>query len=151
MAYSAQTSFDLKSRYPEFSEVDEALVELVLSEAERETNAQWTEADRAPAVLALTAHWLSAQGVLRTTNVQQGGDGSLVIDGVPVTGPIKARTVGDVRTEFAEARSSSSGGSFISVGVPYKSTIYGQRWLELAARNAAAGGTSSNTFMLLRY
>ena len=42
MAYSDQTSFDLKSRSPEFSEVDEALVELVLSEAERATNAQWT-------------------------------------------------------------------------------------------------------------
>lgn len=116
MAYTAQTASGFKARYPEFTDVSGTLVSLVLSEAEMETDVNWWEGDRAPAVLALTAHWLVEQNAT-------GGPGA--------AGQVSEVQVGDVRTKFVGANAS------ISSAAGLGSTRYGKRFLELRTRNTS--------------
>lgn len=62
MAYDAPTPADLKARYATFADVDDAIVQYWLTDAQRFVDTSWLESDYAPALMALAAHNLSIAG-----------------------------------------------------------------------------------------
>ena len=106
MVYIPPTPFDFQVRFPEFSETDEGLIQILLDEAGADVGETWAEDDRAPATLYLAAHLLSSGG------------------GVAASGAVKRRKVGDVETEFAGMS-----------GYGLNSTSYGQRFAIIRRRN----------------
>lgn len=150
MAYLRPTPADLKAFYPESTSIVDSnptLVSAILAEAERETNSTWDDADRFAGVMTLTMHWMIRRGLLAQT-ISVGG--TTTIGGIQVSGAAQRFRVGDTEVAFASNSSSgSSGGSSGgSASGDYDSTIYGQRWLELLARNSPGGiaGASSVYF-----
>lgn len=109
-----------KARHPRFAAVGDATVDLYLAEAGRTVlETVWAAADYADGVMYLAAHLMLEEGALSPTGAAPGTSGRIT--------KVKA---GDVETEFAvpEAGSGIAGG--------YETSIYGRRYLELAARNA---------------
>lgn len=126
MPYVPPTASDLKARFPEFTSVSDALVNLILGEATAAVGETWLERDRKPATLYLAAHTLAMEG---EPGRSAGGTGG------GVTGPVKSRTVGDVRTEFA-GFGASGGGAVSDAG--YEMTAYGRQFLRLLRLNFPA-------------
>lgn len=126
MAYVPPTASDLKARFPEFTAVPAATVDLILAEAANAVGETWLERDRKPATLYLAAHMLAMEG---EPGRSSGATGS------GVTGPMKSRTVGDVRTEFA-GFGASGGGALSDAG--YEMTAYGRQFLRLLRLNFPA-------------
>lgn len=126
MAWDPPTTNDFKNRFPTFRGAEDELVQAILDEAVAEVGPGWIERDRTPGVLHLAAHRLALQGY----GVQNPGGG-----GAALTGAIKSRTVGDVRTEFASPSGTTSVGSSLS---QYQMTEFGKRYAELLRRNFPA-------------
>lgn len=149
MAYVRPTTADLEAFYPESASIVDSnptLVSAILAEAERETNSTWNDEDRFAGVMTLTMHWMIRRGLLAQT-ISVGG--TTTIGGIQVSGAAQRFKVGDTEVAFASNSSSgSSGSSGGSASGDYDSTIYGQRWLELLARNSPGGiaGASSAYF-----
>lgn len=121
--YIEPTAADLKARFPEFASVADATLELILAEAIGQVGDTWLERDRRPAQLYLAAHMLAMEGEPARSM------GSGTVGGV--TGPMKSRTVGDVRTEFAGF--AGAGGATTDAG--YETTAYGKQFLRLLRLN----------------
>lgn len=128
MTWVPPTSASFKVRYPAFEAVADATIDAVLEEATAEVGETWIERTRSPAIMALTAHLLAAQGI--GTGASAGGGG------VAVSGAIKRRKVGDVEVEFAGVTSGGSGGS--GALAQYRTTLYGQMYLEYMRKNFPA-------------
>lgn len=62
MTYIAATPLDVKTRYPSFAGVDDAVIQFWLTDALRFVSESWIETDRAPAEQAYAAHQLALQG-----------------------------------------------------------------------------------------
>jgi hypothetical protein len=60
MAYTPPTVDSFYTRFPEFADKDEELVQMLLDEAGRFVDNSWIEADYAPAIRLLAAHFLQA-------------------------------------------------------------------------------------------
>lgn len=125
MAYTEPTPETFKARYPEFTPVSDALIQLMLNDAVAEVGETWVEKDRARAQMLLVAHWLTMEGEPGRTETGQGAAG---------TGAIKRDKVGDVETEFATFGS----GSQTAGSGTYMQTAYGQEFLALMRRNFPA-------------
>ncbi len=125
MAYQEPTPTTFKARYPEFTNVSDALVQLVLNDAFADVGDTWFERDRARAQMLLAAHILTMEGEPGRTTTGQSSAG---------TGFVKRRKVGDVETEFASPGGSSGSGAASGYGV----TIYGQEFLALMRKNFPA-------------
>jgi hypothetical protein len=125
MAWTAPTLQDFSNRFPEFADVADGTVQVILDEATGDVGPEWVERDRTPGVLHLAAHLLASQGL----GVASAGDGRAA-----VSGAIKRRRVGDVETEYAGLGSSTGSGPLAQ----YSTTAYGQRFLALARRNFPA-------------
>lgn len=117
------TAQSVKARFPEFVSVADALINLLLAEAIPQVGETWVEKDRSVAILYLVGHMLAMEGEPSRSSGATGG---------AVTGPMKSRTVGDVRTEFA-GFSSSTGGAVTDAG--YEMTAYGRQFLRLLRLN----------------
>lgn len=129
MAYEAPTPTTFKARYPEFTAVSDALVQLVLNDAIGDVGDTWLEKDRARAQMLLAAHILTVEGEPGRT--ENGSSGATAGSGL-----IKRDKVGDVETEFAAPSSSGDGSS--SLLAAYAQTFYGRQYLELMRRNFPA-------------
>jgi hypothetical protein len=115
---------DLRNRFSAFADYDDDLVEDILEEAIETVSAgDWIERDRVPAVLNLAAHNLTLTG----TGIS-GGSGA-----TPAGAVLKAREVGDTRSEFEYSGGSPASGSTPLAG--YYATDYGRKFLELARRS----------------
>ncbi len=130
MAYQAPTAAHLKSRYPEFDPVADALVTSVLDDAIADVDDRWIENDRRRAQLALAAHMLAVEGEPARSQAIAAGQS---ID--PRLGPVKRDKVGDTETEYV-VTGDASGGS--AADNAYTSTRYGQQLLVLRARSFPA-------------
>lgn len=128
MTWVAPTSADFKARYPAFSSVEDATINAVLNETIPEVGETWIERTRSPAIMALTAHLLAVQGFGMGASAGGGG--------VAVSGAIKRRKVGDVEVEFAGVSGSTGSGS--GALAQYRSTLYGQLYLEFMRKNFPA-------------
>lgn len=115
------TSFQLKTRFPEFTPVSDALLDIVLAETSAEIGDAWAEGDRARAQMLLAAHRLSLEGEPGRTLTGQGA---------AAVGMVKRDKVGDVETEFATPTDAGVGG--------YGLTAYGREYRILLARNFPA-------------
>lgn len=121
---------DLKTRYPEFNGVSDAVVNAIIAEVNGMVDDGWEVSDQKPAVLALAAHTLSREGYPgRATNPNS-------FD--PTNRPILSRKVGDVSTTFGRTDGGAAEGGANSYN--YSSTVYGQTFLRLLRLNAPAVG-----------
>jgi len=122
MAYVEPTAETFKARYPEFADVADALIILVIAESVDQVGEMWLERDRARAQMLWTAHTLTMEGEPGRSSTGQGAAG---------TGPIKRDKVGDVETEFAGVTASSGSGD----AARYSLTHYGREFLLLMRKN----------------
>jgi hypothetical protein len=134
MAYVEPTVDDLIARFPEFENVSDIVLDLVLAEAIGQVDSSWVERDRRAAQLYLAAHMLAMEGEpMRSAGAGTGSDGSTDW----LNGPIKRDKVGDVETEFAGFGLGNGEGGGAS-GSEYALTRYGQMYLSLLRRNFPA-------------
>lgn len=126
MAWTPPTIDDFKARYPEFTIASDTFMQLILNESIDEVGDTWVERDRTPAILALTAHFLAAQGQ-GVAGVGPGGGGA------SSTGTLKSYTVGDVSATFSGIDTGSA-----EALIGFKSTAYGQEYLRRMRRNFPA-------------
>lgn len=114
MPYIPPNVEDFKTRFPEFSDLDDVTAAALVTEAAAEVGPRWVEKDRIPATLYLAAHLATLHAVktgrLNETSSEAGsaGDGSSVTG---VVGEVKSIKEGDVTTEFFDSVRTSSGGS----------------------------------------
>lgn len=123
MVYVQPTPATFKARFPEFTPVADARVQIFLSDAFIEIGSSWGD-DQARAQEYWAAHQLSMAG---EPGVSSGEGGSIAL-----TGPIKRDKVGDVETEFVG--NGTAGGSSGDNG-NYGLTTYGQEYLRLLRLN----------------
>ena len=89
MAYTAPDVADVKARYPEFTDVDDALVTLILADATDEVGEAWPEDKRRKGQMLYTAGTLQREGGTSRSSTAS-----------YATGQMKSRTVGPVKVEF---------------------------------------------------
>ena len=100
-----------RARYPEFSGVADALVTAVLAEAALEISDLWPETKAPVAMMLLAAHMLAAEGGANRKATASAG-------------PVTSRKVGDVKTSYGAAASSSAASSEAE-------TAYGRRLAQM--------------------
>ncbi|MBG6211685.1 hypothetical protein IWQ49_006376 [Labrenzia sp. EL_126] len=123
MAYVQPTATVFKIRYPEFKDVSDVLIDLVLEETFADVGETWLERDRARAQMLLAAHKLTLEGEPARSASGIGAAG---------TGQIKRDKVGDVETEFATNAMSAND------RLGYSRTSYGQDFQTLMRKNFPA-------------
>ena len=128
MAYVKPTPAAFKARFPNFSDVDNAYIQLLLDDAILRFGEGWYERDRALAQMLFVAHVLASEGM----GDGAGGGGG----GGSTTGSVKRRKVGDVEVEFAGLPASTSGGG--ALGDYLSGTMYGRQLLPLMRLNFPA-------------
>lgn len=128
MAYVQPAPAAFKARFPNFSEVDNAYIQLLLDDAVPRFGEGWYERDRALAQMLWVAHVLASEGL---GDGAGGGSG-----GGATTGTVKRRKVGDVEVEFAGLSASTSGGG--ALGDYLSGTMYGRQLLLLMRLNFPA-------------
>lgn len=115
MALTPYTGF--LTRFPEFSEVSEARIQLFLDDAALEIRAgDWGDF-YTKALNLMTAHLLTLAGI--SAGVAGGAAGSV--------GPVSSQSIGDVSVSFGVSAASLTTGS----GAWFNATIYGQELARL--------------------
>lgn len=123
MPHNSPSVKDIKERFPEFVSVSDARIGFVIEEAKRTIDVSWADADYGAAFRFLVAHRLVKEGVLNPT----GSPPAALTGG----GMIASESMGDASISYHRNSSSS-----ISMAVnDLASTIYGQRYLEIARAN----------------
>jgi Protein of unknown function (DUF4054) len=104
----------IKTRYPEFETVPDALVAFAIEEAARMVDETWLERDRIPALSAAAAHYMAVAGA------SAGVDGREVV----------SETIGPISVTYAgiAAAAAASPSSFVS-------SAYGKTFSALLRRN----------------
>lgn len=126
--YAKPSAADLKARYPAFADVADATVQSWLTDAERNVDTTWIEADYPAALMAHAAHAMAMQGIGAAS-----GAGALPAG---VT-RFKSGAM-DVTVSEAAASAQAKGG--------YAASPYGREFARLQRRSfggprAVAGGT----------
>lgn len=111
MSYTAPTLADFRTRFPEFQQVADELVEAVLAESAEEVGLAWGDR-RSTATLYLTAHILASEG------------GTSRADAASGHGQVVQIRVGEESTTFASPQVDASADS-------YNGTRYGRRFAKL--------------------
>lgn len=119
------TPADLKARYPEFSDVDDARVQSLVNEAALEMSARVWGRLYPVGLLALAAHKLKASGRKR------GGDGAGAL-----SGPMTSKKAGEIQVGYAAAPLASVDDAY------FAGTSYGQQYLRLRRLVAIPVGVS---------
>lgn len=126
MTYAVPSAATFKARHPRFASVSDGTVTLYLTEAGTYVGTGWDDADGPVGIMYLAAHLMIMEGAISPTGVSIG-----------VGNQIKKVKAGEVETEFStDAKSDGISGKLWAT---YGRTFYGQRYLDLAARN---GGQS---------
>lgn len=116
MTVAAPTVSSLKLRFPEFVDVDDAVVEFAIEEAKLEVGDSWPSG-AGVALTYLSAHYVAAS----VARASSGGDGS--------NGRVKSESIGRLSITYAED-------SKAAATVDDKdSTSYGRRYLEILSAN----------------
>lgn len=136
MPYTAPTAADIKTRFPAFAGIDNALIELYIDEAMLWVDTTWFETDYTIAIQYLTAHFMAAEGLL----VSATGSGSAA---GAVSGPIKSERLGDAAITYSDRGST---GGWSGTDADLATTPYGQRFLALRNANHPAILTTGVTY-----
>ena len=119
MAYTAPTASDLKTRFPKFAAVDDTVINSALTEAARQVDQTWLEADYALAMMLLACHIMVMDG--------HGADTQAQLSSLSGFSRIKS---GDLEVSRGDGAGGSSSG-----GDTTQATTYGQRFAEIRRRN----------------
>lgn len=104
----------IRTRFPEFAEVDGAAIGFAIEEAARSVDDTWVEADRLLAVSMLTAH------ILSVASASSGTDGRDVV----------SETIGPISVTYAQVAAAS-----VTAKSNTQTTSYGKRYGQLLKRN----------------
>ena len=139
MAFVAPAVEDFLDRFPEFSDLDEGQIQIVLDEVVPMVDEEWIDRDRPIAILYLTAHLLY---------IQSGSDWSMALRrsfvnsaGQIGAGPALNETVGPLSVSYASPKDMlprSQAGSGASSSFDLETSPYGLRYLDLLRRSAPA-------------
>lgn len=130
MTHTIPTAATFKARHPRFAAVADATADIYMAEAARTVTTMWAEADYGDGIMYLAAHLMLEEGALAPTGAAPG-----------VSGQTKRVKAGEVEKEYAIRDLPADTG----LGL-YGSTIYGRRYLEVAARN---GGNSAAAVLVV--
>lgn len=118
------TAAELKVRHPRFAAVDDTTVDVYIAEAGRTVlDTVWAASDYADGVMYLAAHLMEMEGAIAPTG-----------NPVGMSGQVKKKKAGEVEIEYHAPANHSQLSDDL-----YRTTIYGRRYLELAARNGGVG------------
>jgi hypothetical protein len=133
MTVATPSAAALKTRYPVFATVADALVDAVIAESVPAVTDEWAATDQTPGILAFAAHLLAAEGY-ETQTVGVGGAGDMTI-----TGPVEMVRVGDTTVKLQSNTAGAGGGSGGGATADdLASTTFGRYYLTLRRRNIAA-------------
>lgn len=119
MPYTIPTAADLKTAFPEFAAVSDAVVNEALGEAERMVDTSWTEGDYTTAIMLYACHVMALNGY---------GTGP---DGLANSGQLAAfQTIRSGQLTLTRKASASGGEASW-----YSMTRYGQRFWRLLRLN----------------
>jgi hypothetical protein len=124
MAYTTPTAAQLKARHPAFAAVPDLTVEAFITDANRDVDTTWLEADYARAIMLLACHLMVREGII----------GSSVVDGAVV----QSEKLGDASTTYAVPQQSGS-----SETNDFQSTTYGQQFARVRRQNVGGPLVSS--------
>jgi len=80
MTYTAPTVSDFQTRFPEFDEVEDEVVQFALDDAARFTDSEWIDADRFTGTMMLAAHAVqTAAGSYDNSGLQSISVGSISV------------------------------------------------------------------------
>lgn len=133
MTVTVPSSATFKARHPRFASVGDDTVTLYLNEASRSVSSCWNADDATSAIMYLAAHMMVMEGALNPTGNAPG-----------IGNQITAVKAGEVETEFST--DTIPAGVSGQLWATYGSTIYGRRYLDLAARN---GGQSQAAVLVV--
>jgi hypothetical protein len=133
MAVTEPTATEFKARHPRFASVSDDTVTAYLDEAFRSVNDCWNEADAKSGTMYLAAHLMVMEGALNPTGNAPG-----------IGNQITHVKAGEVETDFST--DTIPPGISGQLWATYGSTIYGRRYLDLAARN---GGQSEAAVLVV--
>lgn len=120
MSYTTSTASEFKARHPRFAALADGVVDAYLGEAALDV-VDWSDTDGPVGIMLLAAHLMVEEGAIAPTKTALG-----------VGNQIKKVKAGEVETEFATERPAGISGKLWAT---YGSTVYGRRYLALAARN----------------
>lgn len=121
MAYVIPTAAELKVRFPEFSAVDDTVVDARIEEAARMVDETWTEGDYALAIMLYACHIMALEG-LGTGPDSQANTGQMA----------NFQTIRSGQLTLTRGSYSHGGGD---TGDWYASTRYGSRFWRLLKLN----------------
>jgi hypothetical protein len=130
MAYEAPEPADLIARYPAFTDVDDAVIQYWLTDAERFVDESWTEADYPIAIMAMAAHNLALAGLgteaAATAGVPTGTFSVSFTDDAANANKTGALSSNRYGAEFAMLRRRNKGGPRVTATgtMPYVSQRY---------------------------
>lgn len=110
------TATSIKTRFPEFADVDDAVIEFAIEEARLEVTSNWTTGYNL-AIMYLTAHYVASSIAASAS----GGTGD--------SGEIASESIGRLSITYAKPQNANAVHSDTST------TSYGQRYDELMQRN----------------
>ena len=119
MAYSKPTLSEFRTKYPVFAAVADETVQAWIDEGDTETS-QWSDADRARAVMLYAAHRMAEGGALS--------------GGVALAGVTSFRS-GAFSAQVSDAAANRTG---------FEATVYGREFRALLRRNFAGVMTAWN-------
>jgi hypothetical protein len=125
VAFVAPGIEDLLDRYPELEGVNLLRAQAVLAEATALVGDTWIDEFRVPAILALSAHIITAEAMAASMGSVSTLSGGLT------SGPITTETVGPLSIQYRNTQPGNRGGGNNSIEMlDLESTIYGLRFLE---------------------
>lgn len=126
MSYTPPTAAEFKARFPEFIDVPDAQIDVLLMEAGLMVDNSWSSQDDfTMGRLYLAAHLLSEQQ--EAGSGEEGGGG--------MVGDVASESFGPLSITYNRGGSSSSSSDFVST---YSTTFYGRRFLALLRVNKPA-------------
>jgi len=133
MSYTQPTVSIFKIRHPEFANVNNELVSLVLNEAVSTVGDGWLEKDRAKAQMLLAAHTLAMEGEPQRSNSLSNGG----VANSPALGQVIEMQDRDVKVKVSDKQQQVSENSSLGeIGKGFMQTSYGREYYLLLRRNA---------------
>lgn len=129
MPYIKPTLTQFRTRFPVFDDADDALILMLIDEAEGQVSTEWTERDYQPAILYLAAHLLA-------TDPSLSGEAGVVSTGPTGSENIKSESLGG-GLSVSYGRDAGAG-TDLSSSERYGATEYGRRYLALLRDNFPA-------------
>lgn len=116
MSYTVPTPAQLKTLFPAFAAVDDAIVQDAINAGTRRVDQTWTEGDYTRAIMLYACHYMTMQGI--------GGGGSMSAYRTMRSGQLTLE-------KYTKGQQAGDDGSLLA------STIYGRMFLELLGLNVA--------------